>query len=170
MKTYIFPGRSENNKEWISTTVNELTPFLNVKGIYWQHWVNNQSNDSWKEEEADKIISDIKHKKVNIIAKSAGTAVCTTILKLQPNLINKIILCGIPIDDFNSEDGKKYYEVLKDFPSENILCIQNENDNHGNYAKVEKFIHDINPNIKIISKPRDDHHYPYSEDFVNFFK
>lgn len=169
MKTYILPGGSEKNKEWIDLTVRELSPTIIAKGIYWQHWNGDQIEGNWIEKEAQRIINDFNNEKVNIIAKSVGTMVCMAILKLQPSLVNKIILCGIALNDF-SEDDQKEFLVLKNLPSENILCIQNENDNHGNFAKTEAFIHEINPNIKLISKPRDDHNYPYSEDFINFLK
>lgn len=89
------------------------------------------------------------------------------VLKLKPELINKIILCGIPIRDFLKGD-EKYFEPLKKFPSDKILCIQNKDDNNGSYEEVDKFLHSLNPNLKIISQPRSDHEYPYLDEFVDF--
>ena len=137
--------------------------------MYWQHWSGSQVKNGWIEKEAQKIVIDSNNKKINIISKSTGTMVCLEIIKSQPQLINKIILCGIPLSDFLPSDEKRY-EGLKNFSPNNILCIQNSKDNHGDYVKVEAFIHNINPNIEIVSKPRDDHHYPYSEDFICFLK
>jgi predicted alpha/beta hydrolase family esterase len=167
MKTYILPGGSEKNKEWVDLTVSELSPTFTSKGVYWKHWNGDQTEGNWIEKEAQRIINDFNNEKVNIIAKSVGTMVCMAILKLQSSLVNKIILCGIALNDF-SEDDQKEFLVLKNLPPENILCIQNVDDTHGSFAKVETFIHDINSNIKIISKPRDDHNYPYSIDFIEY--
>lgn len=133
------------------------------------HWNSGQTKNNWIEKEAQKIIDNYKNGKVNIIAKSVGTMVCMSVLKLRPELVNKIILCGIALNDFFSED-KKEFLILKNLSPENILCIQNINDNHGSYSEVEQFIHQINPRIEVISKPRDDHNYPYSENFINFLK
>lgn len=101
--------------------------------------------------------------------KSVGTLVSMMIVKNKPEIINKIILCGIPIEDFQEGDEKRY-QVLTSISPENILCIQNLNDNHGDYAKASKLIQSINPNVKIISKPRADHEYPFFEEFKSFIK
>ncbi len=169
MQTFILPGFSEKNRDWIDTITNELGLFILAKGIYWQHWGRGHVEDGWIEEEAKKIIANFNNKKANIIAKSVGVMICLELIKSQPQLINEIILCGILLNDFLPGE-KERFSILKNFPSSNILCIQNDKDSHGNYVEVEVFIHNINPNIKIISKPRDDHHYPYSEDFISFLK
>lgn len=169
MKTYVLPGYSDKNKSWIDETVEKIMPIISVSGIYWKHWNGSQTVDGWIEEEAQRIISDSNNEKVNIIAKSIGTMVCMAVLKLKPELVNKIILCGIPFKDFLSNDEKRY-ELLKEISPENILCVQNEQDNYGSFTKAESFIHSINQNIKIISKPREDHSYPYSDDFIKFLK
>ena len=91
------------------------------------------------------------------------------LLKRIPYQINKIILCGIPIADF-LPGNDQYYDALKAKPPENVLCIQNENDKHGSFISIKNFIHSINPNIKVISKPAADHNYPYNEDFVTFLR
>lgn len=169
MKTYILPGYSDKNKSWIDETVEKMAPAVSAHGIYWKHWDGSPTVDGWIEEEAQRIISDSNNEKVNIVAKSIGTMVCMAVLKLQPELVNKIILCGIPLKDFLQNDGKRY-KILKDFSQCNILCIQNEQDNYGSFTKAESFVHTINQNIKIISKPRDDHYYPYFDDFIEFLK
>ena len=40
--------------------------------------------------------------------------------------------------------------------------------NVNQYKDIKIFIGSINPKIKIIEKPRSDHHYPYPEDFQKF--
>ncbi len=141
---------------------------INSRIHYWSHWETGQAEDGWIDKEVEKIIKS-ENSQVNIIAKSIGTFVAMKILKLRPKLINKIILCGIAFYDFQHGDGK-FYEALKLLEEKNILCLQNENDNHGTFSDVEKFVHSINPDIKIISRPRSDHEYPYFEDFAEFLK
>jgi len=169
MKTYILPGYSDKNKSWIDETVEKMAPVISASGIYWKHWDGSPTINGWIEEEAQRIINDSNNEKVDIVAKSIGTMVSMAILKLRPELVNKIILCGIPFKDFLPNDEKRY-ELLKDFLPDNILCIQNDQDNYGSFAKAESFVHLINPSIEIISKPRDDHYYPYSDDFIEFLK
>lgn len=169
MKTYILPGYSDKNKSWVDETVEKMAPVISSTGIYWKHWGGNQTIDGWIEEEAQRIIIDSNNEKVNFVAKSIGSMVCLAVLKLRPELVNKIILCGIPFKDFLPNDEKRY-EILKKYSPSNILCIQNEQDNYGSFTKAETFVHTINPNIKIISKPREDHYYPYYDDFVEFLK
>lgn len=192
MTTLILPGYSLKNKDWAEETKRQLVLELPKKsclfratressfsrsqsGIrgtlvrvaYWSHWETGQTEDNWVEKETDKIINNLQSERVNLLAKSIGTMVAMVVLRRKPEMVNKLILCGIPINDF-LPGNEKYYEVLRDFPAENILCIQNKDDNHGSYDGVEKFVHSINPAIKIISKDRADHEYPYSEDFIVF--
>lgn len=169
MKTYLLPGYSDKNKSWIDEIVEKMTSDISISGIYWKHWDGSQTVDGWIEEEAQRIINNSNTEKINIVAKSIGTMVCMAILKLRPEMVNKIILCGIPFKDFLSNDERRY-ELLKDFSVDSILCIQNEQDSYGSFIKAESFVHAINPNIKIISKPRDDHYYPYPDEFVKFLK
>jgi len=35
---------------------------------------------------------------------------------------------------------------------------------------MEKFVHSLNPDIKVVSKPREGHEYPYFEGFKEFFR
>jgi hypothetical protein len=169
MKTFILPGYSEKNKVWVQETSNNLKPLFDTTEIYWPHWSSGQTKDNWIEDEVSRIITSTENQNINVIAKSVGTIVATTLIKTNLHLINKIILCGIPFKDFMVGD-EKIYEVLKELPPEKILCIQNENDNHGNFESVKQLILSINPNIKVISKPRADHEYPYFEDFIEFLK
>ncbi len=167
MKTYILPGYSDKNKFWVDETVAFLKPAIPAIGLYWNHWDGSSTEDGWIEEEARRIINDSNNEKINIVAKSVGAMVCMAVLKLKPELVNKVILCGIPFKDFLPGDEKRY-ESLKSVMPNNILRIQNEEDNYGSFEKTESFVRSINPNIKVVSKPRNDHYYPYSEDFKNF--
>ena len=164
MKKYILPGFSKKNKDWVDQVSGELSQGV---GVYWKHWDNNKPEENWIENEAQNIINNSNGEKFNIIAKSAGTLVCMSLLRTHPDLVNRVILCGIPIEDFQPGDEDRY-EPLRNFPTEKILCIQNVLDNHGTYEKIEVFIHRINKNIIIVSKTRGDHEYPYIEDFESF--
>lgn len=164
MRTEILPGFSPRNKEWAEAVKKELAP-LDTEMTYWSHWESGEKQPGWIEMEAEKIIA--RGQKVNILAKSVGTAVAMVILGQKPELVNKLVLCGIPLADFEEGD-ERYYDPLKSFPAERVLCIQNENDNHGSYASVQAFVHSLNPAINIIPKPRNDHEYPYPKDFIRF--
>lgn len=166
MKILILPGYSLKNKVWAEELKKELDLDDEIQIAYWEHWETGSSTDDWLNAEAQKIINDLTTP-INIIAHSAGTLVAMKVLKSKPNLVNKIILCGIPVNDFLPND-QKLYEALNLLKPENILCVHNENDNHGSFSQAEEVIHAINPNIQIISKPRSDHLYPYPVDFKKF--
>lgn len=165
MQTIILPGYSLKNKDWAHQISTELAPEVESIVFYWSHWEDPEVKPDWQEE-AGGVIRSAGGEEFNLLAKSLGTLVSMLVLAKGAK-VNKLILCGIPVLDFQEGDDK-LYDVLKDFPGENILCLQNKNDNHGSYGQVEKFLHSINSTIKIVSKPRDDHEYYYSEDFKQF--
>jgi len=167
MDTLIIPGFSIKNKPWAEEIKKGLPPIFPSSVVYWPHWETGKTEDNWIEKEGEKIILNTQSEQINIIAKSIGTDVSMVVLKLKPNLINKIVLCGLPIREFHPGD-EKYFEPLRSFPSDRVLCIQNKDDIHGNFEEAEKFIHSLNPSIKIISEPRADHEYPYLNEFIDF--
>ena len=164
MNTIIFPGFSQKNKIW----ADEMAIGLTATVINWTHWQTGNAGTDWIDEEIQRAIVLIGNSQINILAKSIGTAVAMGVIKHNPNLVNNVILCGIPTNDFNPGD-EAYYEPLKSFPVDKVLCIQNENDNHGSFDKAQIFLQGLNPSIKVLSKHRSDHEYPYLQDFINFF-
>jgi len=169
MKTLILPGYSIKNKIWAEEIKNKLGPTLNTDVIYWKHWNNEGVSTVWIDEAVTNINKNYENCQSNIIAKSIGTLVAMKILTLNTRIVNKVILCGIPLNDLTIED-KRHYSILSNFPNDKILCVQNENDNHGNFSDVQKFIRSLNPATKIISQPRNDHEYPYPRIFIEFLK
>lgn len=166
MQTLILTGVSPHNKEWAEQVKQGLESHgIPSTVIYWPHWESGVQEPGWIEAEAQKIVD--QGEVINILAKSAGTAVAMVVLKLKPEIVNKLILCGIPFHDLEEEEDN-YYQPLKDFPAERVLCIQNEKDNHGSYKEAKAFLDSRNPAIKVISKPRNDHEYPYPEEFIRF--
>jgi len=107
--------------------------------------------------------------KINLISKSIGTLVAMLVLKKEAPKIAKIILCGLPINDIKRKD-LEYYQILSKFPGRNILCFQNKNDPHGEYANTCKFLNTINTEILIKEGSRDDHEYPYFDAFTDFLE
>ncbi|KKU56702.1 hypothetical protein A3H89_03210 [Candidatus Amesbacteria bacterium RIFCSPLOWO2_02_FULL_48_11] len=169
MQTIILPGYSPKNQAWAEETQSALDSTTPAIVINYAHWETGTADPDWLDKETRKLIDFVDSRQVNILAKSIGTAVAMGVLKQKPDLVNKVIFCGIPILDFKPGD-ETYYQPLKTFPSDKILCIQNADDNHGGYTQAEKFLHSLNPNLKIISKPRSDHEYPYIEDFIAFLE
>jgi predicted alpha/beta-hydrolase family hydrolase len=167
VETLIFPGGAVNTREWANLIGEQLNSELPTEVIEWRHWGTEVREDNWIEKEAQRVVERVGKGRINILAKSIGTAVAMTVLRLKPEIVNKLILCGVPLHDLSDND-RLLYNQLKDFPHPNLLCLQNENDNHGSFGEAEKFLHAINPDIGIISRPRADHDYPYTEDFINF--
>ena len=166
MKTIILPGLSEHNREWAEEIASQLTANgLPTTVHYWRHW--SEGGSLSLKYEIEKLLQEIGKEKINIIAKSVGVFVALNLIPKISSQVNKIILCGIA--SVVAEDRKALVKsTLAKIPVENILCIQNENDKFVPYAEAEKFYHSVEPKLKVISKPRSDHHYPYPEDFQKF--
>lgn len=163
MKTIILPGFSLQNKDWAFATKYNLSGLEQDIIVHeWFHWISERDEDFNSDMEAAKInISE----EINIIAKSIGTLVAVKALKKQK--INKIIFLGIPLNDLRESDFKDY-EILKDFDINKCLFIQNNNDPHATQKELSEFLQKINKNIKVLSKKRNDHEYPYWEEFKEF--
>jgi predicted alpha/beta hydrolase family esterase len=168
MRTIILPGFSIKNREWAEEIKKNLDVTFPTTVYYWKHWETNKTENDWINQEAQRVLINTQEV-VNIIAKSIGTVVAMVVLKLKPDSVNKIILCGVPIRDFLKGD-EKYYEILTGFPSEKFICFQNKEDKHGSYKEVKKFLLSINQKLDIVSKPRSDHEYPYAKDFMDFLR
>ena len=163
MKTIILPGFSVHNKVWAEKAADFLGKEAFVHN--WLHWENGKYNLNLKEE-LKNILKEIGDEKVNIIAKSVGTMVCMHLLKVIPNKMGKVILCGIPSV---SEERKKLFATsLSGFNPINIIVFQNTKDPFAGFEEVKKFMQEVNSKIKVIEKERLDHNYPYFEDFKNY--
>ncbi len=169
MVTFILPGGSVHNKEWAEASAKKLSPDLHPRPIFWQRWETGVKEDDWIQKEADRIIALMADQETSIVAKSIGTAVAMTVLAQKPAPVKKLILCGLPLNDLEESD-EKLYEALSYFPAQNLLVFQNEADPHGDLLAVKQLLEGINPEIKVISKPRRDHEYPYFSDFSDFLK
>ncbi|OGM21077.1 hypothetical protein A2714_01965 [Candidatus Woesebacteria bacterium RIFCSPHIGHO2_01_FULL_38_9] len=175
MKTIILPGYSEHNKDWAEEMASQMNLGHEVIVHYWRHWPPAQRASGPEGQESsfsvrfeiDKILQEIGEEKVNIIAKSVGVFVALNLVPKISSQVTKIILCGIA--SVAGEDRKSLLDtVAAKIPTENILCIQNENDKFVHFSDAEKFYHSVNPNLNVVSKPRSDHDYPYPEDFQRF--
>ena len=107
-----------------------------------------------------------KEEKVNIIAKSVGTMIAMKVLSEIGGRVNKIILCGIP--SVSNERKKLFTASLSDFNPGNIIVFQNTKDPLASFIEVKDFMKGVNPKIKVVEKPRVDHHYPYFVEFNEF--
>lgn len=168
MNTIVLPGYSSKNKDWLDE-LRQKSDIKPLDTIEWAHWKGENPDPNWIKSEVAKIISSYANQKVNVIAKSLGTLIAMNVLNQKLDIFNKIILCGIPINDFESGDAESY-EILEKLPSNKIICIQNNNDFHGNLDQIRKLLNSVNPDIQLISKESADHNYPYYEDFRSFLK
>ncbi len=164
MKTIILPGYSPKNKEWAEDTADELELGHAIIVHNWEHWVTG-GNMSVKKE-LERIKKELAGEKFNILGKSVGARMTVRVVNEMKESVNKVILCGIA--SISADSKKAYSKALVDFASTKVICFQNTKDRFVPYSKVEKFIHSINPKIKVVEKPRSDHHYPFTADFQKF--
>lgn len=168
MRTIILPGYSPHNKEWAYEVKDNLDLGHEVLVHEWKHWGSPSLSFSLRNE-VESILGKIKgDNKINIIAKSVGTRV---VMYLTPEIskqIKKVILCGIPTRGKSESAIKIYTNGLSHLSPTQVICFQNTKDPFARFSEIEKFIHSINPKIKMIEKPRSDHHYPYAADFQKF--
>ncbi len=159
MITFILPGYSVKNKEWADETAKNIKLDGQIRPVYWDHW----TDDSQKfdaQEKADLIVRHAKGEKMNIVAKSIGTLVAALIIEKAANQVNKVILCGIPVNDLKAEKVEIIKKAISSL-GKNVLIIQNDKDPHGTFDQVKDF-------GKVISKSADDHEYLYNEDLQRF--
>lgn len=168
MKTIILPGGSIKNKVWAEETAREMGLY-DFKIIEWDTWQSSEPTSLDFQKESEKLIQAIGNDKVNVLAKSVGSIIFARNINTIAALLNKVVLCGLPLDGEGfTEENFSWYANLKSLPSNNILVFQNSNDPLGPFSKIETFVHAFNPEIKVVSKERSDHSYPYPEDFKNF--
>lgn len=165
----ILPGFSKRNHEWALDVQSGFEEQSSIDStiVCWPHWETGNVEEGWIEKEALKITEKVGENTVNILAKSVGTMVAMEVLK-QSVKVNKLILCGIPIEDFQ-EDSKERYRALCCVDINNVVIIQNDKDPHGNVSQVKSLISEFNPNVEIKTKIGNHHEYPYINDFIAFF-
>jgi predicted alpha/beta hydrolase family esterase len=165
----ILPGYSLHNKDWAEEVKKNIEQTTNNKVLVhnWRHWTEGSFSLTY---EISKIKEEIaKETNVDIIAKSVGVAVAMEIIPQISSQVGKVVFCGIAsITGSDREAALK--NVLDVVSVKNILCIQNAKDKFVKYSDAEKFYHSINHALKVISKPRSDHEYPYFPDFEEFLK
>lgn len=162
MQTIILPGLSVKNKAWCDEIANNIETEGIIRPIYWDHW-NDESQKFDAKEKAIVLARHSRGVKLNIIAKSIGTLVASLIIQKIPDQIEKVIFCGIPVNDLTENDVlevKKAIGIMKD----KILVFQNSNDPHGSFKQIKNFELDF----KLTEKPSYNHEYPYFEDFNEY--
>lgn len=159
MQTLILPGYHSKNQIWVDEVAKKLRFDGIIRPFYWAHW-KDESSKFDSQEKALLIVKHIKEDKINIIAKSIGTLVTCLVWQLIPEKINKMILCGIPVNDIDSGSSDLIKKCIGS-DRERFIGFQNVNDPLGEFVKVKDF-----GNIKL--KERSDHEYPYFDDFNKF--
>lgn len=167
MVTIILPGYSSHNKRWLEETANEIPGSSEVRPIYWGHW--DDKTIKFEPKVKAHLLDGVTGKRVvDIVAKSIGTLVAAYLVQKSPEKIRKVIFCGIPLNDLSEADKEIIKGSLRLVSPKNILVIQNENDPHGGYDAAVNFLSEFGDDIKVISKPREDHEYFYQTDFNKF--
>ncbi len=169
MITLLLPGYSPENKSWLEEGSVNVYGDGETRPIYWNHWSDIHKKFNAKEKAIDAmdvLLDDF----ANVAAKSIGVLVVAHMINNAPEKIKKIALCGIPLNDLSQEEKDVIKKALLGFSRENILVIHNSKDPHADLSELEKFIEEINPEIKVLVKEADNHEYKYFSDISNFFK
>jgi pimeloyl-ACP methyl ester carboxylesterase len=168
MVTIILPGGSLDNKKWLEETARTIKVEGEVRAIYWDHW--SDPNKKFDPKEKARLIDDIAGtQSVDIIAKSIGTLVAAYMIQKNPSKIHRVICCGIPLNDLSESDKEVIKLALSSIPKENVICFQNDEDPHGGFDQLHNLLSEAGSEIEVVSKSRDDHEYPYVEEFKQFF-
>lgn len=170
MKTIILPGYSVHNRKWAEEIAVNLRKNIGNEVVIheWRHWKDPSLSLSISKE-IKKIIEEIGIEKVNIIAKSVGVYMAFKLIPIISEKVDKIIFCGIASVG-GGDRNILLQAILKKIPVKNILCLQNEQDKFVPFPEAEKFYHSVEPSLKVISKSRTDHEYPYFSEFKNFLE
>jgi pimeloyl-ACP methyl ester carboxylesterase len=167
MVTLILPGYSAKNKEWSEKVSENLRIGGTIRPVFWDHWTD--PTQKFKVKEKARLLGDISDKLIiNIVAKSIGTLVASHIIQKYPSQIGKVIFCGIPLNDFDEKDKEEMKTAINLLPSKNIICYQNAGDPHGTFEQVKGYVDKLETKVKIIENDRDDHAYPFYEEFNIF--
>jgi len=160
MLTIILPGYSPHNKDWAEEVKAKLNLDGKVEVFYWDHWQTGKSLNL--KHEVARILELVGDKPVNFIAKSVGTKVLMSVLPTIKEQINKVILCGIPIDPV------RYVKGIKLLKPENLLVIQNSADPFMPAKPIKIYLQLVDKRIRVVEKNAHNHDYPYFKDFEDF--
>ena len=159
MKTIILPGYSPHNKEWLYDVKNNLEIDGEIVVHEWKHWKEGSLS---VKNETDNIITEVGNDRINFIAKSVGFRILMTIIPKLFNKIEKVILCGIPVDPI------RYSSEIKMIKKTNLVIFQNSKDPFMSFEKIKKSVVAIDKDIKVFEKIASNHDYPYFEEFSSF--
>ncbi len=167
MKTLFLPGYSSRNKDWMLETIQSL-PELEFLPHYYHHWESGEDNLQNFDfaSEISNVSQLVGDQTVNILAKSIGTVLAAQLLEKQLISVDKVILCGIPLDSFFKY--QQSYTVFAAFPPEKLSIIHNITDPVGSSQQVTAALNTIHVPVPVIVKNRNDHHYPYPDLFRSF--
>jgi predicted alpha/beta hydrolase family esterase len=161
IKTLILPGYSAWNREWAMELAAEI-PIAEVH--HWRHWETGGTMVA--SEEFGSIMKRIGEDRVNLLAKSVGCRFAAKIIAQYPEKINNVVFCGIP--STSEEIQLELNQAIRSFPSDQLLVIQNRNDPYASFEDVQKMLPLMDVNISVLERDRDDHHYPYPDEFREF--
>lgn len=164
MITFVLPGYSKENRPWLETIAEGIKVDGQIRSISWDHW--GEPKKEFDPKLKARLLSSIaKGKKVKVVAKSIASLVTAYMILNNPSQFEKVILCGIPLNDLDDISGETIKSALKLLDPKDVVVYQNDQDPHGTYDEIRSFIDKINPEIKVIKKELNTHDYFYLEDF-----
>ncbi len=166
IRTIILPGYSLYNRVWAHEIAHALSKNdLKVFVHEWMHW---KRGSFIAEREVKRVLDDVNNVKVNILAKSVGIRIAVELVKAKPDILHRVILCGIPFRGMYEGAKKNITEGFTNMDPQKIIIFQNTQDPFGSYKLIRDFVWEINPQISVVEMPRKDHNYPYPIDFSDF--
>lgn len=167
-KLLILPGFSFKNKEWMLEARDFLSGDFETTTYEWKHWETGNEKDFSFEYEIQKV-SELLKKANFLLAKSIGTLVSAVAIYKNKLLLEKILFCGVPLK-YSDEEGRDCYnKFFEKLVKEQFLCFQNKLDPFGTYDEIKNLIHLSNDKLEIVKTDREDHSYPFYEDFRKYF-
>jgi predicted alpha/beta hydrolase family esterase len=161
MTTIIVPGFSVKNHEWAQNLAQNLTE--EIKVLNYPHWESGNNTDFSVSKMADELVAMVGQDPVNIVAKSVGNLISATALPRIKDLVNRLVILGIPISDLHPEDPPTY-KNLDVLGSEKVSVFQNDQDPHGTFDQAVGMFKNIGLGIEITKMPAADHEYLYPEE------
>ncbi len=165
----VLPGFSAHNQVWLEKISVGLESLGEVIAIPWQHWQADQTPADWQETELKRIEARIGNKPIVIVAKSIGTFLAARLLGNFGDQVEKLVLCGLPLNDIDSEQHPVYRHLEKLSPNK-VLVLQNNHDPHGSDGQVRKLFQKLNLKHQVTTCEGDTHEYIYPHHIVSFLE
>lgn len=163
----VLPGFSPQNQLWATRIKHSLESLGPVRIIAWQHWVKGgDPAPNWIETELALLRPQLDHP-VILVTKSIGTLIAARLVGERPEVIDRLVLCGLPLNDLTPADIEPYRHLDRLDPKK-VLVLQNNADPHGNDTQVAALFNQLGLRLTLTSRIAADHEYLYLDEIKKF--